>query len=89
LCAGKSQPYQDLCHLFNQKTDNGCSMKEESELLDKAVNSISRTFTKRIASNLFNSGKRGMLPTKEQQVTKTTDFELITWLIIQDGANKP
>ncbi len=64
-------------------------MKEQSELLDKAVNSITRTFTKRIASNLFNSGKGGMIPPKQQQVTKTTDFELVTWLIIQDDAEKP
>jgi hypothetical protein len=89
LCSGKTQPYEDLCRLFNQKTRNGYSMKEQSELLDKAVNSITRSFTKRVAQNVFNSGKKGVIPPKEKQVTKTTDFELITWLIIQDDAKKP
>jgi hypothetical protein len=89
LCAGKTQAYEDLCHLFQQQTANGCSMKRESELLDKAVSSLSRTFTKRVANNLFNTGKKALLPPKEQQVTKTTDFELISWLIIHDGASKP
>ncbi|MDB9339641.1 helicase-related protein [Nodularia spumigena CS-336/02] len=86
LCAGKTQPYNDLCQLFNQRTNNGSSMSNESDLLDKAVHSITRTFTKRVSKNLFKSGKEGIMPLKEQQVTKTTDFELITWLIIQDDA---
>lgn len=89
LCSGKTQPYKDLCQLFNQRTSNGSTMSKESDLLDKAVNSITRSFTKRVAHNLFNSGKKGVVPTKEKQVTKTTDFELITWLIIQDGAENP
>ncbi|MEA5536907.1 helicase-related protein [Crocosphaera sp. XPORK-15E] len=82
LCAGKTQPYEDLCQLFNQRTSNGSTMSKESDLLDKAVQSITRTFTKRVTKNLFKSGKGGITPFKEQQVTKTTDFELITWLII-------
>lgn len=86
LCSGKTQPYEELCHLFNQRTNNGYNMEEPSDLLEQAVNSISRSFTKRVANGLFNAGKKAVIPTKEKQVTKTTDFELITWLIIQDGA---
>ena len=82
LCAGKTQPYQDLCQLFDRRTSNCSSMSKESNLLEKAVNSITRTFTKRATKNMFKSGKGGITPLKEQQVTKTTDFELITWLII-------
>lgn len=86
LCSGKTQPYEELCHLFNQRTSNGYNMEEPSDLLEQAVKSISRSFTKRVANGLFNAGKKAVIPTKEKQVTKTTDFELITWLIIQDGA---
>lgn len=89
LCAGKTQPYKDLCQLFNQHTSNGSSMSKETELLDKAVDSITRTFTNRVTRNLFKSGKGGITPLKQQQVTKTTDFELITWLIIEDDATNP
>ena len=89
LCAGKTQPYKDLCQLFNQGTSNGSSMSKETELLDKAVHSITHTFTNRVTKNLFNSGKGGIIPPKQQQVTKTTDFELITWLIIQDDTTNP
>ncbi|MFM6073780.1 MAG: hypothetical protein ACKPB9_19710, partial [Dolichospermum sp.] len=80
---------KDLCQLFNQRTSNGSSMSKETELLDKAVDSITRTFTNRVTRNLFKSGKGGITPLKQQQVTKTTDFELITWLIIQDDATSP
>jgi hypothetical protein len=64
-------------------------MSKETELLDKAVHSITHTFTNRVTKNLFNSGKGGIIPPKQQQVTKTTDFELITWLIIQDDTTNP
>ncbi|WP_256386529.1 hypothetical protein [Hydrocoleum sp. CS-953] len=36
----------------------------------------------------FKSGKDGKIPLKEEQVTKSTDFELITWLIIQDDSKQ-
>ena len=56
-------------------------MNAYSDLLRKAVDSISNTFHKRAAAALL-SGRGAVLPEKAKQVSEATDFELITWLVI-------
>lgn len=81
LCIGKNAPIEALCSKFNLDTDNGTEMSHYSELLEKTVISIERSFKKRAVTSLF--GDRGaVLIEKSKQVTQATDFELITWLII-------
>ena len=82
LCENAKNPYEELCALFDKQTDNGANMAQYNELLQKAVHSLSRTYQKRAIGNLL-SGRSGTLPKKQQQVSKTTDFELITWLVIK------
>jgi hypothetical protein len=81
LCAERTTPYEDLCRLFDQRTQDGADMTHATELLEKAVQSITRTFKKRMASHLM-SGRGAKLPDKQEQVHQTTDFDLITWLVI-------
>lgn len=81
LCAGQSRPYEALCNLFGQETENDKQMDAYNELLRSAVKSIERSFKKRAVAQL-QAGRGGMLPTREQQVHDQTDFELITWLVI-------
>ena len=81
LCVQKTVPYEVLCNLFDQETKNGSDMDHYSELLRKAVDSIAHTFKKRTLTGLL-SGRRGVLPDVNKQVSATTDFELVTWLII-------
>jgi len=82
LCSGKTAPYEDLCNLFDQHTDNGADMKTYNVLLQKAVESIAITFQKRVVTGLQT--ERGfVIPDKKHQATETTDFELITWLVIK------
>ena len=57
-------------------------MTQYNDLLQKAVRSLSRTYQKRAIRNLLGD-RSGTLPKKQQQVSKTTDFELITWLVIK------
>jgi len=84
LCAGKTEPYQQLCDLFDRETDNGRKMDKYDDLLKKAVASITATFRKRMATGL--SGDRHfVLPLQQEQVKGDTDFELITWLVIKGG----
>src|SRR3990172_1634772 len=83
LSAGKTDPYEDLCNLFNQETNNGADMATYSALLERAVDSITKTFKRRLASGL-QSGRGFKLPDHKHQVTETTDFELITWLVIKE-----
>ena len=82
LCAGEKKPYEELCNLFDQQTNNGTNMAHYNDLLQKAVNSLTRTYRKRAVSNLL-SGRDGTLVKPQKQVRSITDFELITWLVIQ------
>ena len=82
LCAGVKKPYDELCTLFDEQTDNGTNMTQYNDLLQKAVNSLTHTYRKRAVSNLL-AGRGGTLAKPQKQVRSVTDFELITWLVIQ------
>lgn len=88
LCAGKATPYEALCNLFDQETHNGSDMTRYGELLQKAVESISHTFKKRALTGLL-SGRAGILIEASKQVSTTTDFELVTWLVIKKPKKSP
>ena len=82
LCSDVKKPYEDLCTLFDKQTDNGTNMIHYNDLLQKAVNSLTRAYRKRAVRNLV-SGRGGTLVKPQKQVRSITDFELITWLVIQ------
>ena len=82
LCTGKTSPYEELCHLFDTETQNGADMALYNTLLDAAVASIANTFQKRIARGLV-SGRGFVIPNQSEQASDTTEFELITWLVIK------
>lgn len=82
LATGNDKAYEKLCDIFNAETANGNEMKKYDELLEKAINEITKTFKKRAVGALL-SGRGGKLPTQTQQVKGADDFELITWLIIK------
>jgi len=58
-------------------------MAKYSDLLNRAVASIARTFQKRAISHL-QSGRDAVLVDQRKQVGQTSDFELVTWLVIKD-----
>ena len=82
LCADEKQVHTELCRLFDDETGNGNDMTRYSAVLDKAIASIVRTFRKRNLGNLL-TGRGGTLVSREKQVNDTTDFDLITWLVIR------
>jgi SNF2 family DNA or RNA helicase len=84
LCAGRAAPYEALCNLFDTETKNGSDMGLYSELLQKAVESIVHTFKKRALTGLL-SGRSGVLVEANKQVTSTSNFQLITWLVIKNS----
>jgi len=53
-----------------------------NKLLQAAVDSIARTFQKRVAAGL-QSGRDFVIPNQSEQARETTDFELITWLVVK------
>jgi SNF2 family DNA or RNA helicase len=82
LCSGKTAAYDQLCQLFDAETKNGADMSLYNKLLAATVDSIARTFQKRVAAGL-QSGRDFIIPNQSEQVRETTDFELITWLVIK------
>lgn len=88
-CAEHTAPYADLCRLFDQRTQDGTEMTHEHRLLESAVQSITRTFTKRMATHLL-SGRGASLRAAPEQVDEGTDVDLVTWLVIlaPDGGTR-
>jgi SNF2 family DNA or RNA helicase len=82
LCQGKTEPYAQLCELFDTETKNGEDMSQYSALLDRAVTAIAAQFERKNAGNLF-AGRGGKLTDAGKQVKSTGDFDLITWLVIK------
>jgi len=83
LCSGHSAPCQLLCDLFDQETEGGGKMAKYSELLARALDSIIHTFKRRSAS-VLQSGRSGLLLPQSQQATDSSEFELITWLVLKE-----
>ncbi len=82
VCGGKEAPYEQLCQLFDTETNNGADMKKYNDFLTAAVDSIAKTFQKRVAAGLQTS-RDFVIPDQNEQARETTDFELITWLVIK------
>lgn len=83
---GKTEPYADLCELFDAQTKHGEDMSRYRGLLDKAVAAIAAQFGRKSVGNLF-AGRGGKLTDASKQVKHAADFELITWLVIKDKNN--
>ena len=81
LCVEKKQHDQDLCHWFNEETDNGNDMTIYEMLLDAALNSIREAYNRKVNDQLDASAD-ALLPTANSQITEKTEFELVTWLVI-------
>ena len=47
--------------------------------------SIAATFRKRVASGL-QTARSFVIPNQDEQASETTDFELVTWLVIKAEA---
>jgi hypothetical protein len=81
LALGKSEPYVELCRLFDQRTAQGAEMGAYTNLIDQAVRSISTTFQQRLATGL-QGGRAFVLPTEAEQPQPDSAFELVTWLVL-------
>lgn len=83
VCQGQLEPHAKLCELFDEETAHGQDMSRYSGLLDKAVAAIAAQFGRKNAGNLF-TGRGGKLLSSQGAIKNTTDFDLITWLVIKD-----
>ena len=82
LCADQTRANEALCALFDKEIDHGRELTHYNNLLQTAFAAIENTFKKRAFTQLQTS-RSALLPTRQEQPTEQTSFELITWLIIK------
>ena len=80
LCRGNSEPILTLCSQFNKETDDGRDMKEISQLLSDAINSIIDVKEESDIDSLFKKGGTSALMS---EVSGLDDFELICFLVVK------
>lgn len=80
LCRGKKEPIVDLCHIFNEETNDGKDMHEISSLLRETIHSIIDTKDKSDIDSLFTAGGTSALISV---VNGLDDFELISFLVVK------
>ncbi len=84
LCSGKTAAYDALCQIFDAQTKTGSDMSKYNVLLETAVQSIARTFQRRLATGI--TGHRGfVIPRESDQPLETSQFDLVSWLVISGG----
>ena len=80
LCRGKKEPLLSLCGKFNEETDDGRNMREVSELLNDAINSIIDVKEESDIDSLFSAGGTSALMS---EISGLDDFELICFLVVK------
>ena len=80
LCRGKAEPVLSLCEKFNKETDDGRDMKEVSQLLSDAINSIIDVKEESDIDSLFSAGGTSALMS---EINGLDDFELICFLVVK------
>ncbi|MDP3442111.1 MAG: hypothetical protein Q8T08_04555 [Ignavibacteria bacterium] len=83
MCSGKTQPFEELCDLFNIETKQGEDMKQYTELITKAIDEIGRIFNKRSNQKIIGNDRGALLIPKSKRISETNNFELVTWLILK------
>jgi len=82
LCKGKSEPIKEVYTLFNKETRDGKNMKEYSQLLGEAIDSIIQV---KDQSNVeaFLKGQKVSFAANTK-IKGLDDFELICFLVVRD-----
>ncbi|NJR40017.1 MAG: hypothetical protein HC781_15840 [Leptolyngbyaceae cyanobacterium CSU_1_4] len=88
LCAERSLPYAALCDAFDGQTHQGQDMSVYNALLESAAASIMQTSRRRSLAQL-QTNRGAVIGNVQEQMRSSTDFELITWLVVQDGEENP
>jgi hypothetical protein len=84
LCQNKIEPDIKLCSLYNSETKNGAEMSKYTSLLQKAVQSVTRTKEKNDIKGLFLK-----TPTSEPglHISSVDDFEVVSFIIVKENQN--
>ena len=81
---GKTAPLHKLCIQFDQETENGANMDAYNKLLQTVITDISDRHTTTQANNIGIDGLDDLkLSLESESPNDSSDFELVTWLIIK------
>ncbi|MCY4236273.1 MAG: helicase-related protein [Cyanobacteria bacterium MAG CAR2_bin_4] len=84
--AGQTRPVTRLCHHFDQDTQNGRRMSHYESLLNACIVQIRQAHHRSQATGLGRGGNAGFkLPRAAETPRGARDFELVTWLVIQEA----
>jgi len=81
-CKGQDKPIPLATQLFNEETAEGRQMQVYSDLLGKAIRSMIEVKEETDLDSLFTGGKTTALT---NTISGLDDFELITFLVIQEA----
>ena len=85
---GKDDALQELCLQFDQETQQGKNMGDYNKLLNAVIAHITRSHQKTQSKGIGRGGTRGFkLPIASEAPRDSSDFELVTWLIITSPLN--
>ena len=79
-CKGKPDVDKETCAIFNRKTKDGKDMKQYSNLLSQAINSIIEVKEESDVDSLFSDGGTSALV---NEISGLNDFELICFLVVE------
>ncbi len=80
-CKGRTEPIESAYKAFNKSTNDGKDMQYYSDLLDQAIASMVNVQEDKDIDSLFGGGHTTALTSK---IEGLDDFELISFLVIQD-----
>jgi hypothetical protein len=81
-CKGQGEPVSIACKSFNMETNDGRNMPLYSELLNKTIRSMIEVKEEKDLDSLFSGSKTTALT---NTISGLNDFELITFLVIQEA----
>ncbi len=79
-CKGQSAPLHSICRLFNEQTQDGNDMGQQSALLSTAIRSMIEVKEEKDIDSLFSGGRTTALV---GTIAGLDDFELIAFLVVQ------
>ena len=82
LSLGRAEPFEALCNAFDDETEQGEKLERYDALIVAAVCSIGETSAKRALASLA-IGRGARVPDEAAQARASSDYDLITWLIVR------
>ena len=83
LCSGQNAVFRELVQLFNNETGDGQNMRSYSALLETSIENLVGKKQEVGIASLFSKGGTSVNDTNADGME---DFELISFLILKDGA---